>query len=62
MPEPRFLSVAAAAKALGVSTVTVYRWTEAGRLPSVKFGARRLVPVEAIDRIVAQAFEPAEAD
>lgn len=53
----QFLSVEAAAKRLGVSRISVYRWTESGVLPSVKLGARRLIPIACIDELVAKATE-----
>lgn len=52
----RLISVQAAAERLGISKITCYRHVEAGRLPSVKLGARRLVPEEAIERLVSQAL------
>jgi excisionase family DNA binding protein len=52
----KLISIADAAQRLGVSRITGYRWAEAGSLPSIKLGARRLVPEEAIERLVAQAL------
>jgi excisionase family DNA binding protein len=52
----RFLSPAEVAKVLGVSSISVYRWTETGTLPSVKLGSRRLIPSEVVDSLVATAF------
>jgi excisionase family DNA binding protein len=43
----------AAAEMLGVSQVSVQRWCLDGTLPSVKLGRRRLIPSEALDRIVS---------
>lgn len=52
----RFVSVMDAAQRLGISRITAYRWAESGRLPSVKLGARRLVPEAALDRLLSVAL------
>ena len=49
------MSVDEAAEALGISRSTVYRELNAGRLPSVKIGRRRLVPASAIAQRIASA-------
>jgi excisionase family DNA binding protein len=41
------------ARALGVSIFTVRRLADAGYLKSVYVGARRLVPVSEIERVIA---------
>ena len=51
--ERRALSVQETARAVGVSRATVYRWIEQKRLATLKIGARRLVPVAAIDALLA---------
>ncbi len=50
---PRLLSLNAAALALGVSTVSMYRWTTDGRLPYVRLGSRKFISAETVARIVA---------
>jgi len=52
---PRLVSVADATVMLGLGPSTVWSMISEGRLPSVKLGGRRLVPVSAIDRIVEGA-------
>jgi excisionase family DNA binding protein len=49
----RALSVQETARVVGVSRATVYRWIEQKRLATLKIGARRLVPVTAIDALLA---------
>ena len=48
-PPPRLLTVPQAAKALSLGISTVHDLVRSGRLGSVKIGAARRVPVEAID-------------
>jgi excisionase family DNA binding protein len=45
----RAYSIDEAAQVLGVSTATIYRLVRRGELPSLKVGARTLIPVRAID-------------
>jgi excisionase family DNA binding protein len=47
------IGVAEAARILGVSTFTVRRLANAGALRTVNVGARRLVPVSEVERVVA---------
>ncbi len=54
--EKKFLSVAEVATILGIHEITAYRWCESGKLPSLRLGGRRLVPVSAIDSLLAQAL------
>ena len=51
------ISMQEAADRLGVSLFTVKKLIYQGELPSIKLGARRLVPVAAIDKLVADAME-----
>jgi len=56
MTNKQFLSINEVAEILGVSTISVYRWAENGKLPSVKLGSRRLIPSEVVDSLVKEAF------
>jgi excisionase family DNA binding protein len=58
--EPRFLTVAQAAAALGVSGPTVRRWVRAGRVVGVQVGGPDgvlRIPVDELERLVAEARE-----
>lgn len=48
------LSVQDACTYLGIGKTTIYRFIDSGQLRTVKFGRRRLVPVEALDEFIAQ--------
>lgn len=48
---PRFLSVPAAARMLGVSAATLYRCIAADEFPAVRIRTRIVVPVEAVERM-----------
>lgn len=50
---PRLLTKGTAARALGVSERTIDTLIRSGDLRSVKVGKRRLVPVQALDKYVA---------
>gem|GEM_PF-3548004 len=56
-PAPRLLTVPQAAKALSLGTSTVHELLRSGKLASVKIGAARRIPVEAIDAFVSHAEE-----
>jgi len=51
-PERRALSIKETAATSGLSRSSLYRLIEAGKLATVKIGARRLVPVAAIDKLL----------
>lgn len=51
--EPRLVSVNQAAEALGIGRDLAYRLIAKGVLASIKVGKRRLVPVQALDELVA---------
>jgi excisionase family DNA binding protein len=51
--ERRALSIKEAAKTCGLSRATLYRLLSDGRLATIKIGARRLVPVVAIDALLS---------
>jgi excisionase family DNA binding protein len=48
-------SVGEAAKMLDLSRASIYRLIVLGRLKTVKVGARRLVPLGAIDALLSEA-------
>jgi excisionase family DNA binding protein len=52
---PRFLSVAAVARILGVSEVTLYRAIHAGEFPAVRIRGRLIVPAKAIQALADAA-------
>ncbi|HEY8126119.1 MAG TPA: helix-turn-helix domain-containing protein [Methylocystis sp.] len=52
--KPRVRSVSDAARALGVSTGTLYRLRKAGKLRVTKLGGRTLVLESEIDRVLAE--------
>ncbi len=54
-PERRALSVGEAAKAVGLSRATLYRLIERKQLATLNVGARRLVPVTALDALLEKA-------
>ena len=45
------LSLADAAKALGVTRITLYRWMDKGKIASVMFGGYRAIPKAEIERL-----------
>ena len=49
-PEPRFLSVLAFSKAFGFSQSRGYELLDAGKVRSVWFQGRRLIPASEVDR------------
>jgi excisionase family DNA binding protein len=53
--ERRVLSVQETADALDLSKASVYRAINSGKLGSVRVGARRLIPLAAIDALLAGA-------
>jgi excisionase family DNA binding protein len=51
-----FLSIQETAKALGISRISAYRHVEAGTIPSVRVGSRRLVPASYLSTLENEAF------
>lgn len=45
------LQVGDAAKALGISTMTLHRWIEKGKIQAVKVGAYRAIPKLEVERL-----------
>ena len=50
--ERRALSIRETAQVCGLSRATIYRLIEQKRLATLKIGARRLVPLSAIDALL----------
>lgn len=46
------ITPAEAAEKLGVSRATFYNYVKAGKIPTVRFGNRILVPVKALERMM----------
>jgi excisionase family DNA binding protein len=51
----RALSIKEAAEACGLSRATLYRLIADGKLATLKIGARRIIPVVAIDALLSGA-------
>ena len=56
-PMSKFLSIRQVAEALSLSEITCYRHVEAGLIPSIKIGGRRLVPAEFLCKLEAEALD-----
>jgi excisionase family DNA binding protein len=54
------VSVEEAAQALGVSRAHAFRMAGAGELPTIRLGKRLLVPIDALNRLVAAVKVPAQ--
>lgn len=54
-PVSPLATVAEAARYLKVSEPTIWRWVRGGRLPSVKVGRLRRIPLAALDGLVHRA-------
>jgi excisionase family DNA binding protein len=50
---PRLLAIKQAIYELGISRTALYELIEDGRLKTLKIGRRRLVPIEAIEELIA---------
>ena len=50
---PRLLAIKQAIYELGISRTALYELIKDGKLKTVKIGRRRLVPIEAIEELVA---------
>jgi len=53
-PDARFVGVSHAHEVLGLSRSTVYLLLENGTLRSVRFGGRRLIPVEELEKFAKE--------
>jgi excisionase family DNA binding protein len=49
------ISVEEAAHRLGIARSTAYQYVRTGHLPSVRLGARLLVPIAALERLLSVA-------
>lgn len=58
--EPLAVSLAQAAEALGISRAYAYRLADAGDIPTVRLGRRRVVPVHALRALVGAPTPTAE--
>jgi excisionase family DNA binding protein len=54
---PRFYSVHAAARILGVSAMTLYREIHDGAFPAVRIRNRLIIPAKAVDDMAQAAIE-----
>jgi excisionase family DNA binding protein len=59
--ESLIVSIAEAARLLGVSDDLVYELTERGDLPCLRLGRRKVIPRQAIDGIIERAVEGFDA-
>jgi excisionase family DNA binding protein len=57
-PAPLFVSVAEAARRLGLSTSYAYRLVAEGEIPSRKFGRLVRVPVKCLEALAAPGPQP----
>lgn len=56
MDDPRLtLTVNEAAKMLGISRGLAYQMVKMGKIPSVRFGKRILVPRSALEKLLAES-------
>ena len=55
--EPILLSAEEAAGVLGIGRTFVFELVAKGRLESIKLGRRRLIPREALERLIAEEQE-----
>jgi excisionase family DNA binding protein len=53
--ERRALRPKHAASMYGISRTLIYEWIKSGRLASVKLGGARLIPVDALEALLAGA-------
>ena len=53
--EPLCVSVPEAARLLGIGRKLAYHQVNTGRIPSLQFGRKRVVPVAALEQLIAAA-------
>jgi excisionase family DNA binding protein len=56
----KFISVGEAARQLGVSFWTVYRWVRAGRIHSLYLGRRRIIAEKDIEAFIEKEQQASE--
>ena len=54
--DKQFYTVKETADLLRVTTLTIYRNTESGKIPSIKIGSRKRIPASYIQRIIDDAL------
>ncbi len=57
--ERKTLTVPESAKALGIGRAAAYEGARTGQIPTIRIGKRILVPVAALERMLAQASNDA---
>lgn len=55
VPMDRLISIPEAARRLGLSYWTLYRWAQERRVPSIRLGRRRLIAVSDLQAIINKA-------
>ena len=59
-PERETLDLPELAARLGVSRSSIYRWADAGEIPTIRLGRRRLVPRAVVDDLLSPRSASAE--
>ena len=59
-PERETLDLPELAARLGVSRSSIYRWADAGIIPTIRLGRRRLVPRAVVDDLLSPRRASAE--
>jgi excisionase family DNA binding protein len=58
--KPKVITVPEAGEQLGLSKSSAYEAAKRGDIPTIRIGRRLLVPCDAVDRLLSQAFEKAK--
>ncbi|NKE71259.1 helix-turn-helix domain-containing protein [Candidatus Manganitrophus noduliformans] len=56
----RYLRVPEASHYTGLSEATIRKWIFIKRLPSVRLGRAVLIPLEALEKMIEENYQPAE--
>lgn len=59
MTERRTLTIPETAKALGIGRSAAYEGARSGQIPTIRIGKRILVPISALERMLAQTSNEA---
>ena len=59
-PDRKTYTVAEAARVLGIGRTSAYEAVRTGRIPTLRIGKRVLVPIVALERLLANADAPTE--